>query len=170
MLVMTVIGADRPGLVESIAALVASHGGNWLDSRLSHLGGQFAGMIRVSVPAERGAQLTAALHSLERDGLSIVVQSDKAVTQAAPGRTTVLEIVAQDRPGIVRQITGALAAKGVNVEDFHSECTSAAMTGESIFTARATVTIPASCDDAELRRELEKIAADLIAELKFAPT
>src|SRR6185369_2375559 len=96
MLVMTVIGADRPGLVESIAALVASHGGNWLDSRLSHLGGQFAGMIRVSVPAERGAQLTAALHSLERDGLSIVVQSDKAVTQAAPGRTTVLEIVAQD--------------------------------------------------------------------------
>src|SRR4051812_3506563 len=40
-LVMTIIGPDRPGLVELLASLVAEHGGNWLESRMSHLAGQF---------------------------------------------------------------------------------------------------------------------------------
>ena len=57
-LVMTVIGADRPGLVEMVATRVADHGGNWLESRMCRLGGQFAGILRVEVPGER------------RDGLS----------------------------------------------------------------------------------------------------
>ena len=41
-LVMTIIGADRPGLVEMVAARVADHGGNWLESRMCHLGGELA--------------------------------------------------------------------------------------------------------------------------------
>ena len=166
-LVMTVIGTDRPGLVESVAELVAAHGGNWLESRLSRLGGQFAGMVRVAVPSERESELTSALQQLKSEGLSIVVQADEAKPGNVPPRTSTIEIVAQDRPGIVRQISGALAAKDVNVEDFESECLSAAMTGENLFRARLHVSIPQSCDLAALKRSLEKIAADLIAELKF---
>ena len=44
---MTIIGRDRPGLVESVAQVVAAHGGNWLESRMSRLGGHFAGILRV---------------------------------------------------------------------------------------------------------------------------
>ena len=55
LLVMTVIGQDRPGLVESVAALVAENGGNWLESRMSRLGGHFAGILRVEVPGENEA-------------------------------------------------------------------------------------------------------------------
>src|SRR6266498_4366947 len=60
-LVMTVIGRDRPGLVDSLAGLVAQHGGNWLDSRMSRLGGQFAGILRVQIPVEREAPLVRSL-------------------------------------------------------------------------------------------------------------
>src|SRR5436189_2198459 len=77
-LVMTVIGQDRPGLVESVAAIVAEHGGNWLESRMSRLGGQFAGILRVEVPADDESSLLSALKQLEARDLTIVVQADKA--------------------------------------------------------------------------------------------
>lgn len=165
-LVMTVIGKDRPGLVDSIASLVAEHGGNWLESRMARLGGQFAGIVHVEVPAEKEQSLAKALQSLDARGLSVVVHSDQKVA-ATPRQTNILEIVGQDRPGIVRQISHTLAEFGVNVEELETECASAAMSGETLFKAHAVLNVPESCDVAELRRTLEKIAADLIVEISF---
>ncbi|MFO1478339.1 MAG: ACT domain-containing protein [Verrucomicrobiota bacterium] len=167
-LVMTVLAKDRPGLVESVSAAVAEHGGNWLESRMSRLGGQFAGIVRVQVPADKESALSRALQNLDVQGLKIVVYSDSA---AAPARKSLcrLEIVGQDRPGIVRQITHALAEARVNVEEFSSECSSAAMSGETLFKATARLDIPAGCNQSELRRTLERIAADLIVEINLEP-
>lgn len=169
-LVMTIIGQDRPGLVESIADLVTQHQGNWLESRMSRLGGQFAGILRVEAPGEQETELVNALNQLGQRGLTVVVHRDqpKPAPTAQVRRWSVLEIVGQDRPGIVRQISRALARSGVNVEELHTECASAAMSGETLFKARAKLSVPESCDTAALRRELEKIAADLIVELSFA--
>jgi glycine cleavage system regulatory protein len=168
LLVMTVIGPDKPGLVDSVAGLVAQHGGNWLESRMSRLGGQFAGILRVEVPAEREARLVTALRQLEGRGLTVVVQADQPEAAAGGGRLSKLEIVGQDRPGIVREISHALASHGVNVEELQTECASAAMSGETLFKARAKVSIPETCDTVALRRELEKIAEDLIVEISLA--
>jgi glycine cleavage system regulatory protein len=167
LLVMTIIGNDRPGLVESVAGVIAQQGGNWLESRMSRLGGQFAGILRVSVPIENEATVVRVLSDFEKGGLTVVVHPDAAQAPAPAGRLSMLEIVGQDRPGIVRQITHALAKYGVNVEELQSECASAAMTGETLFKARAKLSIPGSCKVEELRRELEKIAADLIVEISF---
>ena len=168
MLVMTIIGPDRPGLVDAVAAIVGAHGGNWLESRMSRLGGQFAGILRVAAPAEKEAGLVSALKQLETSGLTVVVQPDSAGAAPGPVRLSVLEIVGQDRPGIVRQISRALADAGVNIEELHTEYESAAMTGEALFKASATLGLPASCDLDRLRGELEQIAADLIVDISFA--
>lgn len=165
-LVMTIIGADRPGLVETVATLIASHGGNWLESRMSRLGGQFAGILRVEVPSEREAVLVGALKELHAKGISIVVHSDKAAI-APKSELRLLEIIGQDRPGIIREITHALARHGVNVEELETECVSAAMSGETLFKAKAKVYVPASANVAALKAELETIAADLIVEVAF---
>ncbi len=167
MLVMTVIGQDRPGLVDSVAALVAEHGGNWLESRMPRLGGQFAGILRVGVPAEREAALVTALKGLGTRGLTVVVNLDQAGVAPQPARLRVLELVGQDRPGIVRQISHTLASFGVNVEELHTECSSAAMSGENLFKARAKLSLPEGCEVATLRQALEKIAADLIVEISL---
>ena len=166
--VMTVIGPDRPGLVESVASLVTEHGGNWLESRMARLGGQFAGILRVEIPTEKNEAFTAAVASLETRGLSVVLQPDRPEAAAPLPRLTTIEIVGHDRPGIVRQISRALAAHGVNVEELETELSSAAMTGETLFKATAKLGIPPSCDTAELRLELEKIAADLIVDISLA--
>jgi glycine cleavage system regulatory protein len=168
LLVMTIIGPDRTGLVDSVASLVTEHGGNWLESRMSRLGGHFAGILRVEVPSEKEPALVAALQKLESRGLTVVVHPDQPKALPQTARLSVLEIVGQDRPGIVRQISHALASFGVNVEELHTECASAAMSGETLFKARATLSIPESCDTALIRQKLEKIAEDLIVEISLA--
>ncbi|MCX6885869.1 MAG: ACT domain-containing protein [Verrucomicrobia bacterium] len=166
-LVMTMIGQDRPGLVEQVADVVAEHGGNWLESSMSRLGGHFAGILRVEIPKERETALLKDLGLLAAKGITVVAHSDGSRQEAVEGQHYVLEIVAQDRPGIVRQITSALADYGVNVEGLETECASAAMSGETMFTARAGIRIPPGSDIAAIRQTLEKIASDLIADMKL---
>ena len=167
LLVMTVIGRDRPGLVDSVAGLVAEHGGNWLESRMSRLGGQFAGILRVEVPGERQPALVTALEGLAAQGLTVVVHPDQPESAAVAARLAVVEVVGQDRPGIVRQIMHALAGHGVNIEELETECSSAAMSGETLFKARARLGLPASSNATAIRQELERIAGDLIVDLSF---
>ena len=167
-LVMTIIGPDRTGLVESVARVVADHGGNWLESRMCRLGGDFAGILRIEIPADKKSPLLAALQNLQLNQLQIVVRADPVVLVSAPGRQVKLEIVGSDRPGIVREITAALARANVNVEEFSSEIVSAPMSGETLFKAAARLQLPERCDLAALQRDLEKIAADLLVDVSFA--
>jgi glycine cleavage system regulatory protein len=166
-LVMTVIGPDRPGLVESIASIVTGHGGNWLESRMSHLGGQFAGILRIELPAEKELEMMTALKSLESQALSVVIHQDRQSVQVAPSPLSILEIVGHDRPGIVREISRVLAANEVNVEELSSELASAAMSGETLFKATAKLRIPSTCNVSQLRTALEKIANDLIVDISL---
>ena len=165
-LVMTLVGPDRTGLVESVARAVAEHSGNWLESRMCRLGGEFAGILRVEIPAEKKSALLAALQKIS--GLNVVVQPGQAPVAATSGRQTRLEIVGSDRPGIVREITYALARANVNVEEFSSELVSAPMSGETLFKASARLQLPERCDVAALKKDLEKIAADLLVDVSFA--
>lgn len=163
-LVLTLIGPDRPGLVESVAARVAAHGGNWLESRMAHLAGQFAGILRVEVPADKVAALRAALAELEAQGLRIVAQGGAA--PAAGGmRVMELQAVGQDHPGIVRDISQVLLRHGVNIEELTTDRLSAPMAGGQLFSARARLHVPASLDADRLRRDLETIADDLMVDL-----
>jgi glycine cleavage system regulatory protein len=170
-LVMTVIGADRPGLVQMVAARVADHGGNWLESRMCRLGGQFAGILRVEVPQERRDELLNALRTLEVDGLRATIHADGAEVRdgAAPGVLVSIELVGTDRPGILRSVSGVFAAHRVNVEELASERVNSPMDGGMLFQARATVFVPADVKLAAVRGDLEKIAADLMVDLKLLP-
>jgi len=162
-LVMTVIGKDRTGLVESVARLVADHGGNWLESRMCRLGGEFAGILRVHVPADRRAALEQALAKLS--DLTIVIRADEAASPAGKPQLASLEVVGHDRPGIVREITHALAAHGVNVEELATECVSAPMSGEPLFQARAKLLLPANVTVGALRQSLEHAVTGMTVEV-----
>jgi glycine cleavage system regulatory protein len=167
-LVMTVIGTDRPGLVQMVASRVADHGGNWLESRMIRLGGQFAGILRVEVAQERRDELVNALRTLEVDGLRVIIHAEGAVsTQGAAGVLVQVEIVGHDRPGILRSVSGVFAAHGVNVEELASERVSAPMGGGTLFQARATVLVPQHVKVSAVRADLEKIAADLMVDVKL---
>lgn len=165
-MVMTVIGRDRTGLVESVARLVAEHEGNWLESRMCRLGGDFAGILRIHVPARRRAELESALAQLP--DLTVVVRADETNAHSGELQLASLEVVGQDRPGIVREITSALAAQGVNVEELATECVSAPMSGEPLFQARAKLLLPAGLTVGAVRQALEVAVAGLTVEVTLA--
>ena len=168
-LVMTVIGPDRPGLVELVTANVVDHGGNWLESRMCRLGGQFAGIVRVEIPTEKSDALLATLAKLEKDGLHISARKESATTPSTRGTVAVLELVGQDRPGILHQISRILAQHSVNVEELSSDRVNAPMDGSMLFQARISVLLPANVSIAQLRSELEKIATDLMVDVQLNP-
>ena len=165
-LVITLVGTDRTGLVESVARVVVEYDGNWLESRMCRLGGEFAGILRIEIPAEKKTSLLDALQKIS--GLNVVIQPSQSAVATTSGRQTKLEIVGSDRPGIVREITSALARANVNVEEFFSEVVSAPMSGETLFKASARLQLPEHCDLAGLKRDLEKIATDLLVDVSFA--
>ena len=49
VLVLTISGEDRAGLVEKLADVIAEHGGNWEHCRMAHLAGRFVGLLEVTV-------------------------------------------------------------------------------------------------------------------------
>jgi glycine cleavage system regulatory protein len=163
-LVLTVIGADRPGLVEALSETIAAHGASWLESRMAHLAGHFAGLLRVAVPEARADELAAALRLLDAHGLRVIVETAEAEVETTTPRVQ-LDLVGLDRPGIVREISHALAERGVNVEELESRTSSAPMSGETLFHVNARLRLPAETSPEELRATLEKLADELMVEL-----
>ena len=167
-LILTVLGQDRPGLVEAISRVVADHGANWVESRMAHLAGQFAGILRVEIDGARADGLAAALRSLSESGLELVIHPDAtAVAESTDRRLVNLEVIGQDRPGIVREISRVLARLGVNVEELSTECVAAAETGHPVFRAEADLRLPPGVTEASLREALEAVAADLMVDIRF---
>ena len=164
--ILTLLGTDRPGLVEHVADTVARLGGNWLESRMARLGGKFAGILRVQVPADQVAALVAATERLSLGDLRVIVETSVSSAVPAAVRTVELECVGLDRPGIVRDITRVLAETGANVEEIATDASSAPMSGEVLFRARIRAGIPADADVARLREGLERVATDLMVELR----
>ena len=163
-LVVTVIGKDRPGLVESVSAVVEDHGGSWVESRMSRLAGEFAGILRVSVPAAQADGLASAREALKADGLRVVVERGFEESDEE-GHVIVLELIGGDRPGIVHKISEALAARGVNVDELNTECDGAPWSGDTLFKAMARLRAPQNLDLDQLRESLEAIAGDLMVDI-----
>ena len=168
-LVLTVIGPDRPGLVEALAQSVASHDGNWLESRMARMAGQFAGILRVSVPTEQAAGLTEELRSLSPEGLHVVVANSDANSTDDGSRNLHLDLLGSDRSGIIRDISRALANRGVNVDELNTSIESAPMSGELLFRATADLRVPTDLDLDELRSSLESLASELMVDLTLNP-
>jgi glycine cleavage system regulatory protein len=164
---MTILGSDRPGLVESLSRVVVENGGNWIESRMAHLAGQFAGIVRVEVASDKADVLTEALRKLDRQGLELIIHSEESPAHSPrlTPRLVTIELIGQDRPGIVSEITRVLAAHGVNVEDLSTECVPAPTTGQPLFRAEAKLQLPSASAEAALRKDLERIAADLMVDL-----
>jgi len=163
-LVLTVIAPDHPGLVERIALCIADQQGNWLDSRLSRMAGQFAGILRVAVPSDRHDALVQALEGLQGQGIRVQVARSGSDPRAG-GTPIALELVGNDRPGIVRDITRVLAELGVNVERLSTQVQPAPMSNEPLFKAEASLALPPTLALERLQRRLESLADDLMVEL-----
>jgi glycine cleavage system regulatory protein len=167
-LVLTVIGDDRAGLVSALADVVDGHGGSWGRSQLAELAGKFAGIVTVEVPQERVADLRAALEPLG-GVLETTVQEVQVTPAPADGTAYRLELVGNDHPGIVKEISGALAAHQVSIESLESWTAPTPESGGHTFEAQITMRPAAGADLDALRVALEDLAQDLMVDITLDP-
>ncbi len=164
-LILTVIGPDKPGLVEMLSQTIALHNGNWLESGMSRLGGKFAGILVVSVPPDQAPALEKALAALQAQGLKVMTEHSDETASSVELHAIQLDLVGHDKPGIVRDITRVLAARHINVERLNTELTSGSMSAELLFKAQASLMAPQDIDLDELQQALETIASDLMVDI-----
>lgn len=166
-LVITVFAPDKAGQVERIAQCIADNGGNWLESRMSRMAGQFAGILRVGVSAEAYDELVNALKRLEPEGIRVLV-AESGIEQSCTWKPIAMELVGNDRPGIVRDITRVLTEQGVNLERLVTDVKPAPMSNEPLFHAEAILAVPLTLPLEKLQAQLETLADELMIELKLS--
>ncbi len=164
--ILSAAGSDRPGLTRSLAEAVLAAGGNWLESHLSRLGGRYVGSVLVELEADRLADFEAAIRAVDASGLAVSLVPAGEEPKAA-GEVLRLELVGQDRPGIVREVTTVLAELGVNIEDFASTTENGAWSGERLFRAAARLNIPPGATSDQVRTALEAISGEIMVDFTF---
>lgn len=167
-LVVTLVGPDRPGIVEAVSAQAVAHGANWAESLMANLAGQFAGILHLHVPQERADDLARALQALAGPHIQVTVTRAETGQAAAPRRVA-LSLIGHDRPGIIQAISAELARQGVSIATLQTAIVSGAMSGEQLFDMKARLEVPASVPAERIQESLEALATDLMVDLEFDP-
>jgi glycine cleavage system regulatory protein len=166
-IILTVTGKDRPGLVDDMSAIITQLEGNWLESRITKLSGNFAGIIRVSVPEQNTEQLEADLKAVECESFHLSIELQHSAEADVPVRELSLEIIGPDHPGIIRDISHALAEKKISINEMLTDCNDGAMSSERIFSAEINISIPIAVSVDMLRDKLEDLADQLMVDISM---
>jgi len=164
-LIVTAMGADRPGIVSMLSDRAQGFGANWAGSRMANLAGQFAGMVHFEVPAQNAEPLAQALRSLESAGLRVVIAKVETPPAPAGRRIVKLELTGLDRPGIVRDLSRRLAEQGVSIDDLHTEIVHGATSAEHLFKVKALLVVPEALPNETLRRSLDALANEMMVDI-----
>lgn len=163
-LVVSIVGADRHGIVSSLADRAERFGANWAASRMTKLASEFAGMVHFEVPRANADALATALRGLDAKGLQVVVaRSDDAAVPASL-RSVELKLVGEDRVGIVSSLTKILAERSISIENMHTEIVQSGVSGKH-FKIDAHLLVPAALSVDALRQELGALASEMMVDI-----
>ncbi len=168
LLVLSVVGSDRPGLTKALAAAVLSAGGNWLESHLARLGGLYVGSVLVELAADHIEALRSAVSTVDAQGLEVrIVPAIEA--PGADGEALDFSLVGQDRLGIVDQVTSVLSGLGANIESFRTWISDQAYSGSPLFNMEARLRLPPGLPADKVQAALENISAEIMVDISLTP-
>lgn len=170
-IIISVVAEDRPGIVDRLSRAVADLGGNWMESRMVRMAGRFTGILRIECADAQLAALRAGLETLRDDGIRVIFDD---VFEAARGKPTKqngsrrvrLAVTANDRPGIVQEVSHCLASLGSNVFKLDTDCHSGAMSGQAMFVAQIEVDVPDEIKYKQLVVALHGLSHDLMVDVE----
>jgi glycine cleavage system transcriptional repressor len=167
-IIVTAIGADRPGLVGQFTGALHAAGANILDSRMVNLRGQFAVILLLDLPDP--APLAAELPSTARAiGLSVTITPQSAAPAPVSGMAFKLKTYSLDQPGLVHRVSEVLRAHNVNIEDLAARQESAPFAGDPLFIMEMRLTVPPAVQVKKLRADLDALCDKLNADLDLEP-
>jgi glycine cleavage system regulatory protein len=164
-LVVSIVGPDRHGIVSMLADRAQRYGANWAASRMNRLAGEFAGTVHFEVPREHADAMEAALRQLNSSGLQVLIARSDGAKVPASLRGFELELVGDDRVGIVSTLTKMLAERGISIENIHTEIVRSGVTGKQTFKIGAHLLAPAALKVDDLRRDLGALATEMTLDI-----
>ncbi len=165
-LVLTISAHDRPGIMSRLSNTITDHGGNWLESRMARLAGQFVGIVCIECDDDKMANLKEHLVTLGTEGIHVHILGQGDLSDYPFTRHLRIDIFGNDRPGIVSQLARAISDAGANIEELNTSIESAAMSGQTIFHACGTICLPESSDDETIIAAIEALSDDLTIEVE----
>lgn len=161
-LVITLIGEDRPGIVEAISGVITDYQGEWVESRLANLSGKFTGILRVNFPE---SEVNSAMECLKQnpiDGLTLHIEEVNVEPTVQAGECIDFEIIGHDKPGIVHRVSSLLVANNATINSLDSEVFDAPMTGEKLFQSNISICVSDIDRLDEMCDEIEKLGVELV--------
>lgn len=153
-LVLSALGEDRPGIVDSLSQAVFELNCNIADSRMTVLGGEFAILLMVEGPWNQLAKLEGQIPDLQkRLGLVIISRRTESRRPSTDLLPYAVEVVSLDHPGIVHQLASFFSRRNINIENMNTSSYAAPHTATAMFTVHMNVGIPANIQISELREE-----------------
>ncbi|WP_370979369.1 glycine cleavage system protein R [Agaribacterium sp. ZY112] len=160
ILVVSFFGEDQPGLVQDLAEITHELQGKWLQSKLSHLEGQLAGVLKIELPEEQADSLIGKFQ--RKPEIDIKVSEPQGSTPV-PEHCEDIKISAKDRPGLVNDITCFLNKQGVKVLNFECQRMAAIGAAGNLFSALVAIELPEGKSSEDLVAQLTMLDAEIVA-------
>ena len=118
---LTLVGADRPGITAAVTQALFDHGMNLGEASMLRLGGNFTMMLMVSGASSATAVEQALAGVIADFGLKAHVDAIDGKLHEHIEPNLHIRVSGADRAGIVARVTGALAEAGLNILDLSSD-------------------------------------------------
>ncbi len=161
-IVVSVVGTNRPGLVDTLSACLLAHGANWTESRMTRMADRFAGVLRVSVSEANAPDLVAALEMISEPGLYVYAEAARTNPTDHQAFRLELTFTGRDRPGIVHALTRVLADFGISIDEFETRSQAGHWDDSAMFDGRAMLSAGQLVDVQTLRRALEQASPGML--------
>lgn len=153
--ITTIVGDDRPDIINALAEKTRSMGGEWIKSKVTRLDGQFAAIMKVSIDEDKEAGLNEALTQAFDD----LTFTYAPVREIEPANTTVISLVldCDDRPGLTKEITRVLYDLSLRPERLEVSRLPVVEMGETVYSAKMSIGVPDTLNREQLSSALGRV-------------
>jgi len=159
---ITVIGKDKPGIVASVAEVLYEKGFSVEDSSSTLLKDQFSIILIISREEKMGIlELKKAFACVRKNlNMSVSVRNidTEEILDEATDNIFMISVYGSDKPGIVYQISNALAKNSINIVDLRTRLTKAE---KPVYVMIMEVNAPKDIEENQIRQIVDRAAAKI---------
>lgn len=120
-MMLTLVGRDQPGIVARVSQALVQIGANLGEASMMRLGGEFSIMLRAQYTEGTQAMFDHLAPVADELGLHLHVDACEGSAAEHPVPNVRISVAGADRPGIVSEVTDALAKVGFNILELESD-------------------------------------------------
>ncbi|MGF1687672.1 transcriptional regulator [Photobacterium japonica] len=162
-LTITLAGDDHPQLINVLAAKTHALGGKWLISKINRLDNQVVGIIKIDIPTTAVSELKQVF--MAQPSLDVRVLDTPSLVEAIPTHPVTLKIKANDRSGLVHDLSRILDEIGIGIVKIENHRIGVLDVGKALFFAELQINVPEDIDLDQLLDALQQVDEGMVVKV-----